>query len=129
MSLAVRKPVGLRRFQDNAAEVMGATRVHGIDLVVPAGTSQVVPLFELVGALGDAADGAAAAEIDQCREWRQAIELYRSRRWGEACNRFRRFAECRPADRPAFLYAERCTRFLAVPPPADRDGAEHYDSK
>src|SRR5262249_36197953 len=48
-----------------------------LDLVVPAGTSQVVPLFELVGALGDATEGAAAA-IDQCREWREAIELYRS---------------------------------------------------
>jgi adenylate cyclase len=74
-----------------------------LDLVVPAGTSQVVPLFELIGALGDRADGASAAAIDQCREWRQAIELYRSRRWGEACDRFRRFAEDHPADRPASL--------------------------
>ena len=100
-----------------------------LDLVVPAGISRVVPLFELVGALGDAADGASAAAIDRCRAWRRAIELYRRRRWGEACDRFRRLAECHPADRPASLYLERCARFLAVPPPADWDGAEHYDSK
>jgi adenylate cyclase len=99
-----------------------------LDLVVPA-ISRVAPPFELVGALGDAADGASAAAIDRCRAWRHAIELYRRRRRGEACDQFRRLAECHPADRPASLYLERCARFLAVPPPADWDGAEHYDSK
>jgi adenylate cyclase len=100
-----------------------------LDLVVPAGTSQVVALFELVGALRDRADGVSAAAIVACREWRQAIELYRSRRWVEAGDQFRRFADCRPADLAATLYAGRCARFLATPPPEDWDGAEHYDAK
>jgi adenylate cyclase len=100
-----------------------------LDLVVPAGTSQVVPLFELVGALRDRPDDALAAAVDRCREWRQAIETYRGRRWSEACDRFRRFAERDPSDRVASLYVERCARFLAVPPPEGWDGAEHYDSK
>jgi adenylate cyclase len=100
-----------------------------LDLVVPAETSHIVPLFELVGALGQPADGAAVAAIDRCRLWRQAIELYRSRRWSEARERFRCFAERHRADRAAALYLERCTRFLAVPPPAGWDGAERYDTK
>ncbi len=100
-----------------------------LDLVVPAGTSQVVPLFELVGALDEGADGVSAAAVEACREWCRAIETYRNRRWSEACDRFRQFAQSHPADRVAPLYAERCARFLAVPPPPNWDVAEHYDTK
>jgi adenylate cyclase len=101
-----------------------------LDLVVPAGTSHIIPLFELVGALDAGADGgASAAAVARCCEWRQAIETYRNRQWGEAHDRFRHFAACCPADRAAALYAERCSRFLAVPPLDDWDGAEHYDTK
>ena len=58
-----------------------------LDLVVPAGTSQVVPLFELVGALDDQG-GAPAAVREACVQWRQAIESYRRRHWREAGARF-----------------------------------------
>jgi hypothetical protein len=68
-----------------------------LDLVVPAGTSHVIPLFELVGALdaGDD-DGASVLAVKRCCEWRQAIETYRNRQWGEAHDRFRHFAACCP---------------------------------
>jgi adenylate cyclase len=112
------------------AEVRDHFLFRPLDLVVPAGTSHVIPLFELVGAIDEgAADCASAAAVARCCEWRLAIETYRSRRWGEARDRFRDFAACHPADRAAPLYAERCTGFLAVPPPQDWDGAEHYDTK
>jgi adenylate cyclase len=107
------------------AAARGEFLFRPVDLVVPAGTSQIVPLYELVGAR----DGAATAAAAACREWSEAIALYRRRSWGEAVDRFRRFARLRPDDRLAPLYAERCARFLAVPPPPDWDGAEHYDTK
>jgi adenylate cyclase len=99
-----------------------------LDLVVPAGTSQTVALFELVGARAGP-DRAPDAAFVQCREWRQALDLYRSRDWGGAITALRAFAEQYSQDRTALLYIDRCARFLGAPPPADWDGAEHYDVK
>ena len=99
-----------------------------LDLVVPAGTSQAVALFELVGARAGP-DRAPDAAFAQCREWREALDLYRSRDWGGAITALRAFAEQYSQDRTARLYIDRCARFLGAPPPADWDGAEHYDVK
>ena len=44
-----------------------------VDLVVPAGTSQIVALFELLGSKDDGPDAASAAAIAACEEWSEAI--------------------------------------------------------
>lgn len=100
-----------------------------LDLVVPAGTSQIVPLFELLGARDGGPDAAAETAISLCREWSEAIAIYRDRDWSKALELFRSFAAAYPADPVAPIYIERCTRLLANPPPSDWDGAEHFDSK
>ena len=100
-----------------------------LDLVVPAGTSQIVPLFELLGARDAGPDAAAETVISLCREWSEAIAIYRDRDWSKALELFRRFAAAYSADPVAPIYIERCTRLLANPPPSDWDGAEHFDSK
>jgi adenylate cyclase len=110
-------------------------QVHGrflfrpLDLVVPAGTSQIVPLFELLGTHDNGPDAASPAAIALCEEWSKAVATYRARDWSKALEVFRRFVEAHPADPVAPIYIERCTRLLAAPPPADWDGAERFDSK
>ncbi|MET0867472.1 MAG: adenylate/guanylate cyclase domain-containing protein [Pseudorhodoplanes sp.] len=100
-----------------------------LDLVVPAGTTQIVPLFELLGTRDDGPDAASEATITSCKEWSEAIAGYRSRNWNDAFERFRRFADRHPSDPVAPLYIERCRLLLSSPPPSDWDGAERFDSK
>jgi adenylate cyclase len=100
-----------------------------LDLVVPAGTSQVIPLFELIGSLSTEPDRATDEEIAACNGWQTAMALYRARNWSEALDRFGNYAKDHPEDRPARLYVQRCESLLKAPPPPDWDGAEHYDTK
>jgi adenylate cyclase len=100
-----------------------------LDLVVPAGTSQIIPIFELLGALDGADDGVSEAAIEAARQWQAAIDLYRGRNWPAALERFGSYAEQHSHDGTASLYIERCKGFIDAPPPADWDGAEHYEMK
>ena len=101
-----------------------------LDLVVPAGTSQIVELFELLGARGGGPDAATEAAIALCA----AAGARRSRSTGSATGARHSSSSgaslrlIRPI-RVAPIYIARCMRFLANPPPADWDGAEHFSSK
>ena len=110
-------------------QVRGQFLFRPIDLVVPAGTTQIVPLFELLGTLDEGPDRASDTALTLCREWGEAIDAYRKRNWDEALIKFRRFAERYPKDTVAQIYIDRCQKFLVTAPPADWDGAEHFESK
>jgi adenylate cyclase len=111
------------------AQVRDRFLFRPLDLVVPAGTTQITPIFELVGPLLDGPDGAGDAEIARCTIWGNAIALYRRRMWRDALAAFRRFAQEHPQDSVASLYVARCERFADAPPATDWDGAEHFDVK
>lgn len=100
-----------------------------LDLVVPAGTSQIVELFELFGDRGEGPDAASDAAIRLCARWSEAIDRYRQRDWTGALERFRSFASEYPQDCVAPIYVARCTAFIQNPPPASWDGAQHFDEK
>lgn len=100
-----------------------------IDLVVPAGTTQIVPLFELLGTSDDGPDRASDNARALCREWSDAIAAYRRRDWDDALIQFRCFAARYPKDNVAPIYIERCSQFSVAPPPYDWDGAEHFETK
>ncbi len=100
-----------------------------LDLVVPAGTSHVVELFELLGARGEGPDAATDAAISLCKRWTEAIQSYRQRDWDAALRQFRSFAEAYPEDSVAPIFVARCVTFIATPPPANWDGAERFSEK
>jgi adenylate cyclase len=128
---------GLNKYYGTQLLVTGAVRervqdrflFRWIDLVVPAGTSRPVELFELLAPIDRAPDGGRPAGYDWLRDWDDALAVYRRQQWIAAVARFRSFKEAHPEDPVAGVYVERCVRFLTAPPPADWDGAERYDRK
>jgi len=100
-----------------------------IDLVVPAGTSRPIELFELLAAVQEGDNHRWTTKPDWVDTWNEALRAYQGRLWETALSLFRAFERGHPRDYVAQLYVERCARFLSQPPPADWDGAEHYDRK
>jgi len=59
----------------------------------------------------------------------KALELYRSRMWGDALKAFRRILRSFPSDGPSRLYTVRCLDWLESPPPTDWDGVHELLQK
>lgn len=57
------------------------------------------------------------------------IELYRSRRFADAATLFDAIAKAAPDDTPCKIYLERCSRFMAAPPPDNWDGVWRHEEK
>ncbi len=89
----------------------------------------MVELFELLGVRGEGPDAATDAATALCHRWTEAIQSYRQRDWDRALRQFRSFAEAYPEDSVAPIYIARCMTFIATPPPANWDGAEHFSEK
>ena len=104
------------------AAVRGRMLVRLVDLVIPAGTSQPTPLFELVAAM----ETASEADIARCRRWDAAFAAYRARDWAAAAVGFEEYLVRRPGDLSALLLLERCRRYEAEPPPDDWNGAVRF---
>lgn len=101
-----------------------------IDRVVPSGVSAPFDIYELVGELAPQAPHPASAEDQaRCRAWDFGMDHYDSRDWRNAQARFQSFLDAHPDDGAAQVYVRRCADHLAVPPPPDWDGAQHYDQK
>jgi adenylate cyclase len=86
-----------------------------LDRVAVKGKNEGVEIFELLGrrdALGAAADGVAVDVYER------ALDAYRAQRFEEALALLR----SRDGDPPSRVLAERCERFLSMPPPPDWDG-------
>jgi len=101
-----------------------------IDRVVPSGVSVPLDIFELMGELGaDAVNPASAEDLAFCRAWEIGMDFYRAGDWAAAHDRFTDFLAAHPDDGPARAYVGRSADHMAAPPPADWDGAQHYDHK
>ena len=109
--------------EDAVAEARGAVVVRELDRVRVKGKAAPVGIFEVLGHVGD------ERWTQAVEDFAPALELYRTRRWREALDRFERILERSPGDGPSELYAERCRAFLADPPPADWDAVTVMDSK
>ncbi|MBN1560002.1 adenylate/guanylate cyclase domain-containing protein [candidate division KSB1 bacterium] len=59
----------------------------------------------------------------------EALQLYKSHRWGDALKAFRRILRHFPADGPSRLYTVRCLDFLEHPPDVDWDGVHDLKQK
>ncbi len=54
--------------------------------------------------------------------YNKGIEMYKSRKWYEAIEAFKKALELKPDDRPSQLYIDRCQHFMKNPPSEDWDG-------
>ena len=61
--------------------------------------------------------------------YNDGLKLYKSRKWQEALDKFKKALEIKPNDGPSKLYIERCEHFLENPPPGDWDGVFRHTSK
>ncbi len=86
-----------------------------IDVVRVKGRSAAVAVFEPLGPAGTAAPGWAAT-------FAAARTAYGERRFGDALAGFLATDAARGGDAPSVVFAGRCRRYLADPPPGDWDG-------
>jgi adenylate cyclase len=94
-----------------------------LDRVVPAGTTELLDIHELLGVRGD---GHHAAFLEQ---WNQGHAAYCEQRFTEAIVHFDRAAELRPDDGPCGVYIKRCRKLVCEGPPMNWDGAWRFDTK
>lgn len=100
--------------------------VRPIDWVAVKGKSRAVLVHELIGER----KGASAEQLAGVASYREALELYRARRWDEAIAGFERAREAFGGeDPPSAVMIERCRAFAAEPPAADWDGSSARTTK
>lgn len=90
-----------------------------LDLLVVAGKTEPIRVFELIGMANDA----IPEERLTCLEaYNKGLAFYRNRNWKEAMNCFETSLRAMPSDYPSQLYLERSDLYRASPPPKDWNG-------
>jgi adenylate cyclase len=106
--------------------VVERTAVHfvwrSIDHVIPAGTSETIEVYELVG---ETSDDAEKAFLDL---WVEARRAYAAGEFAPALAGFEATARVKSGDGPSRVMIERC-RALLHAPPSDWTGVWRFDSK
>ncbi|MBI5366798.1 MAG: GAF domain-containing protein [Planctomycetes bacterium] len=101
------------------ARLTGIYRMREIDLLRVVGRRQPVAVFEVL-------DPGVDEEVPRLEEalaaYAEALAGYRRREWSAAAAGFAAVLRFRPEDGPSRVYARRCERFAAAPPPPDWDG-------
>jgi adenylate cyclase len=95
-----------------------------IDRIVPAGTTEVLEIFE---PLGEASTAEAHAEF--LGHWQAGRAAYVDGRFEEAVAAFQAAAALRPTDGPCRLFIGRCADFAHAGLPIGWDGAWRFDKK
>jgi adenylate cyclase len=95
-----------------------------IDLIVAAGTTEIVDIYE---PLGERETRAAHAEF--LTQWDAGRLAYGEGRFDDAIAFFRAAAELRPDDGPCRVFIARCGILNRDGLPAGWDGAWHFDKK
>jgi len=113
-----------------AAELHDRFLFRLVDLVIPAGTTRPISVFELVGELAPGSAFAVDAnDKERCREWEKAFNRYAAHKWDQALEGFKTFAAAYPDDGPAQVFIARCRDYVRQPPLADWDTAQRLDHK
>lgn len=104
--------------------------VRPIDVISPAGTSEPIEIYELLGETSKTSHlKASDGLIKKVSLWNEFYATYRSRDWAEALTRCKAFLQLYPEDGAALEYLKRCQIFVATPPPKDWNGVHVYTSK
>jgi adenylate cyclase len=88
-----------------------------LDLIRVKGKLQPVTLYEILAQ--DVVDNGGRELVSIFEAGREA---YKRREWAHAKSAFDQVLERWPDDGPAKIFVERCSEYMAAPPPADWDG-------
>ncbi|OGV67011.1 MAG: hypothetical protein A3K19_29590 [Lentisphaerae bacterium RIFOXYB12_FULL_65_16] len=105
--------------EDTRAQAGDAFETRWLDIVAVKGRTQGVRIFELLAEKG----GLDEDTTSFVALYEDALRQYLARDWERARRTFGEAVRLRPGDRPATLLVERCTVYLATPPPDDWTGA------
>ena len=101
-----------------------------VDIVEAKGTTIPVTIYELMGEQGDLSPLAVdAAMLRRASTYEQAFDHYLHRDFDDAILVLDRLAAENPGDPVVAQLAEKCRRFVAVPPAPNWNGATALDSK
>ena len=90
-----------------------------LDLLVVAGKTEPIRVFELIG-MSD--DTIPAPSLACAEEYSKGLALYRERNWDEAIRCFEAALRAKADDYPSQIYIERSELYRAAPPPRDWNG-------
>jgi adenylate cyclase len=88
-----------------------------LDLVQVKGKEKHISIFELVGFYPGDQQQAALISL-----FAEALYLYRDRQFSQAMEKFAGVLKMFPEDKPSSVYVERCSEYIAEPPPDAWDG-------
>jgi adenylate cyclase len=106
-------------------EAKASVVARPVDYVSVKGKRTAIVILELLGERSSA-DRQTDALVEAAE---RALEAYRRSEWTRAADAYEEMLRMRPGDPPAVVMLSRCRTYQATPPPADWDGAFHFDSK
>ncbi len=107
-------------------KLRGTYRAREIDLVVVQGKTQPVAVYEI---LDYHTEDTYPRVADALGRFRDGLATYRRREFGRAKALFEEVLAINPDDKAAHVYADRCDRLAASPPPADWAGVWVMETK
>jgi len=96
-----------------------------LDRVRVVGINTPLRLYELLAIM----ETASETELKSAEQWEKAIDLYEQRQFKEAGKIFASLKEQNSNDRVADLYADRCVKYEAAPPPEQWDAVNNLTEK
>jgi adenylate cyclase len=108
-------------------KIAGSVFARELDLLVVAGKTEPIRVYELIGIIGEDTIPSHVAKLTE--HYTQGLLYYRGREWSKAIEEFQQCLTLVPADYPSQLYIERCRQYLVSPPTADWNGAFILESK
>lgn len=97
-----------------------------LDLLVVAGKTEPIRVYELVGMRND---NIPENRIRLIQAYNEGVSLYRQRRWTEAMGCFQSALTAVPHDYPTQMYIERSELYLSSPPPQHWNGVFFMKTK
>jgi adenylate cyclase len=107
------------------AEIGNEFLLRRLDRVRVVGINTPLRLFELLGLIETATDD----EKKAVEQWELAMNVYEMGQFVVAAKIFDTLIERNPDDRVAKLYAERCKKYAANPPPENWDAVNNLTEK
>jgi adenylate cyclase len=98
------------------AKVAGRVIARELDLLVAAGKTEPIRIYELLGIAGETKEPPRLREFLGLYD--EGLKLYRERKWDEAIAKFRQALAAMPDDYPSSMYIARSEAFRETPPPA-----------
>ncbi|MBU0545349.1 MAG: adenylate/guanylate cyclase domain-containing protein [Proteobacteria bacterium] len=96
-----------------------------IDIVRVKGKENFVKIFEIAGF----AENAGTRISESINVFHEGLSEYRTKKWDNAQNLFKKTLELSPSDGPSLLYLKRIDKFRLSPPPDAWNGTAIFESK